>query len=138
MNTLKAEILQDILSKLDDYVTNDIEIEDNPRDVAFTLWEEENINGSITFSAYESKVWIKKHFDDLDDVVEEYQCSTGETLNPFYSPETFQVIITIEVTYDLISEVWEDNMTTKDLIEALKELQERMGWQDYNRETYFS
>lgn len=127
MNTLKAEIMQDILSKLDNYVYSGIEIEDNPRDVAFTLWEEENVNGSITFSAYESKEWVKKHFDDLDEVVEQYQMETGETLNPFSSPEAFQVIITIEVTCDLINEVWEDGMTTKELFEALKELQENMG-----------
>ena len=29
MNTLKAEIMQDILSKLDDYVSSETEIEDN-------------------------------------------------------------------------------------------------------------
>ena len=138
MNTLKAEILQDILSKLNDYVSSDTEIEDNPRDVAFTLWETENVNGSITCNAWKSKEWIKKHFDDLDEVVEEYQFCTGELLNPFSSPESFQVIVTIEVTCDLINDVWEDGMTTKDLIEALEELQESMGWQDYNRETYFS
>lgn len=138
MNTLKAEIMQDILSKLDDYVSSNTEIEDNPRDVAFTLWETENVNGSITFSAYESKKWVKTHFDDLNEVVEEYNFSTGEALNPFSSPEAFQVIVTIEVTCDLICEVWEDGMTTKDLIEALEELQESMGWKDYDRETYFS
>jgi len=138
MNTLKAEILQDILSKLNDYVSSDTEIEDNPRDVAFTLWETENINGSITCNTWKSKEWIKNHFDDLDEVVEEYQRETGEALNPFSSPEAFQVIVTIEVTCDLIWNVWEDGMTTKDLIEALEELQESMGWQDYDRETYFS
>lgn len=147
MNTLKAEIMKDILSKLNDYVSNNTEIEDNPSAVAFTLWERENVDGSITCSAYESKEWIKKHFDDLDEVVDEYQRETGEALNPFSSPEVFQVIITIEVTCDLINAVWEDGMTTKELIEALKELQESMGWQDYdievacdliNSKTYFS
>lgn len=138
MNTLKAEIMQDILSKLDDYVSSETEIEDNPRDVAFTLWETENVDGSITFSAYESKEWIKKHFDDLDEVVEQYKMETGEGLNPFSSPESFQVIITIEVTCDLINEVWEDGMTTKDLIIALKNLQKEMDWAWYDRETYFS
>ena len=138
MNTLKAEILQDILSKLNDYVSSNTEIEDNPHDVAFTLWETENVNGSITCNAWESKEWIKKHFDDLDEVVEEYQFGTGILLNPFSSAEAFQVIITIEVTCELISEVWEDDMTTKDLIEALEKLQESMGWQNYDRETYFS
>lgn len=138
MNTLKAEIMQDILNKLDDYVSSETEIEDNPRDVAFTLWETENVNGSITCNAWKSKEWIKNHFDDLDEVVEQYQFDTGEALNPFSSPEAFQVIVTIEVTCDLINDVWEDGMTTKDLIEALEELQESMGWQDYDRETYFS
>lgn len=138
MNTLKAEILQDILEKLNDYVSSDTEIEDNPRDVAFTLWETENENGSITCNAWESKEWIKNHFEDLDEVVEQYQFDTGEALNPFSSPEAFQVIITIEVTCYLINAVWEDGMATKDLIVALEELQESMGWKDYDRETYFS
>lgn len=138
MNTLKAEIMQDILSKLDDYVSNNTEIGDNPIDTALTLWERENIDGSITFSAYESKEWIKKHFDDLDEIVEQYQFDTGALLNPFSSPEGFQVIVTIEVTCNLINDVWEDGMTTKDLIVALKNLQKEMDWDWYDRETYFS
>ena len=139
MNTLKAEIMQDILAKLADWKSTGVKIKNmSETEITYTLWETENANGSITCNAYESKEWIKNHFDDLDEVVEEYHFGTGELLNPFSSPERFQVIITIEVTCDLISEVWEDGMTTKDLIEALEKLQESMGWKDYDRETYFS
>ena len=139
MNTVKAEIMQDILEKLDDWKISEVNIKNmNNTEIAYTLWESESANGSITCWAQESKDWIKKHFDDLDEVVEQYQFETGKALNPFSSPEAFQVIVTIEVTCDLICDVWEDGMITKELIEALEELQESMGWQDYNRETYFS
>lgn len=139
MNTVKAEIMQDILSKLDDWKSTGISIKDmDGTEIAYTLWESENANGSVTCSAYEAKEWIKRHFDDLDEVVEEYQYETGCALNPFSSPEGFQVIITIETTCNLINEVWEDTMTLDELIKALKELQEQEDWARYDRNTYFS
>ena len=139
MDTVKAEIMQDILSKLNDWKSSGVSIRYmDGTEIAYTLWESENANGSITCWAQESKDWIKKHFDDLDEVVEQYQFDTGKMLNPFSSPEEFQLIITIEVTQQLIYEVWEDTMTLDELIKALKELQEQEDWAEYDRETYFS
>lgn len=139
MNTLKAELMQDILYKLEDWKAMDIDITDKDAvEISFDLWESENANGSVTCNAYEAKEWIKRHFDDLDDVVEEYHFETGELLNPFSSPETFQVIISIEVTQSLICQVHEENMNIDELITALKELQEEEDWAWYDRETYFS
>lgn len=126
MNTIKAEIMQDILEKLDDWKRSEVSIKNmSNTDIGYALWESESANGSITCWANESKDWIKKHFDDLDEVVENYQRETGYMLNPFSSPEEFQLIVTIETTCDLICEVWEENMTIDELIEALKELQEK-------------
>ena len=139
MNTVKAEIMQDILEKLEDWKISEVNIKNmSDTEIAYTLWESESANGSITCWANESKDWIKKHFDDLDEVVEQYQFETGKALNPFSSPEEFQLIVTIETTCDLICEVWEENMTINELIEALKELQEKEDWTWYDRETYFS
>ena len=139
MNTLKAEIMQDILAKLADWKSTGVKIKNMSEiEITYTLWETENANGSITCNAYESKEWIKKHFDDLDEVVEQYQFETGELLNPFSSPESFQVIITIEVTCGLINEVYQEKMTVNQLIKALRKLQKDMGWNWYDRNTYFS
>ena len=139
MNTVKAEIMQDILEKLEDWKNMEIDItNENPNEIAYNLWETENANESITCCAYESKEWIKKHFDDLDEIVENYYREVGNYLNPFGSPEGFQVIITNEVTSELIWNVWEENMNIDELITALKELQEEEDWTWYDRETYFS
>ncbi len=128
MNNLKASIMEDVLNKLNNYIDEDIELEDNALDVSFSLWQTENANQTITFNKYEAIEWIKNNFEDLDEVVEDYCDNFREMLNPFDDPEKFMVIIHIEVTNDLISEVWEDDMNTKQLMDALKEYQTEKGW----------
>ena len=114
LNNLYKDVLARIMDKLED-----TEIDEDSFETAFTLWESENISGSITYSAYEAEQWIGKHFSDLGDVVEEYQ---GETLNPFKNPEAFMVIVVIEVTQNILAEVWEEGITKEELIRRLEEL----------------
>lgn len=117
LNELEKDVLARIMDKLED-----TEIDEDSFETAFTLWESENISGSITYNAYEAEQWIGKHFSDLGDVVEEYREETGDFLNPFKNPETFMVIVVIEVTQNILAKVWEEGITKEELIRRLEEL----------------
>ena len=121
INSVKEYVKDMVLDKLDNYISSHTKLENDELSIAYTLWEQENTNGTITFSKQEAKKWIVEHFDDLDEIMESYHCGTGEYLNPFGNPEIFMVQICFEVTRDLISEVYTEGMTTKQLYKALKD-----------------
>ena len=86
-------------------------------DIAYQLLESYNIDGTITYSTYKAKEWLKEHFDDLGEVVEEYHFQTGELLNPFENVERFMVIAVMEVAQGLLIKTkfvydnWDDEIT---------------------------
>lgn len=86
------------------------EYKDYPRDVygsdlAYTLFEGENINGSVTCSSYEAREFIKEHWDAAGDFHEYMKDSFGEVLqNPFDNPEAFQVGMLLEGAQQLLSQ----------------------------------
>lgn len=86
-------------------------------DIAYQLLESYNIDGTITYSTYKAKEWLKEYFDDLGEVVEEYHFTTGKLLNPFENAEQFMVIIVMEVAQgllsrtDFINDNWNDEIT---------------------------
>ena len=91
VNSFVASVLMD---KLDDYVGETMYVQD----LAYKLLEEENVNGSYFCSTYKSTLWIKQHFEDLGDIVEEYEDTFGEPpANPFNAPEIFMVQIMLNV-----------------------------------------
>lgn len=114
LNDLAREIRDEIIDKI-----NEMDREENfdMNDFAFQLWEEENVNGTCTFSTIESMEWIKTHFYNICGYVQE----TCE-VNPFLMPERFQVIMSIEVTLNLLSQIWEDGLSKKEIISRLEEL----------------
>lgn len=100
-----------ILDKLDEF---EGEIDD---DFAYNLWERENIDGSVTYNAYEARKWIADYFEDLADYVEDYETTFGKIPNPFVNPEAFMVIMVIFITPYIVKDY-----TDKDeLIAYLKE-----------------
>lgn len=103
-----------ILDKLEEY---EGEIDS---DLAYNLWERENIDGSITCSTYEAQKWIREYFSDLGDYVEEYEQEFGQwPINPFQAPEVFMVIMVIFITDKILYQY--DVETKEELIKAIKE-----------------
>ena len=86
-----------------------------------------NVNGSITFSTYEAKEYIKEWFDEAGEVYQYQKDNYGEVMqNPFESPEAFMVCMLIEGVNnilnqcDVISDNWNDNIVwTTSLINKL-------------------
>lgn len=98
--------------------------------MAFTLFECENIDGSITYSKYKAKEWIKKHFDELGEVVERIQAEWDYNagLDIFDNPEKFMVSCYLWVaseicgTLETVNEFWDDSEElTAELIEKITE-----------------
>lgn len=95
-------------------------------DLAFTLLEGENVDGSITYNRYKATEWIKEHFDELGEVVErmqdEWAYNAGADI--FDNPEKFMVSCylwiasEICVTLETVDEFWNDE---KELTEELNE-----------------
>lgn len=77
-------------------------------DLEYELWESERINGSITYSAYEAKEWIKSYFDDIGPIWEEiqfnYDKSFLQDFNMFEKPENFMVLIVCEYSNYLLNQ----------------------------------
>lgn len=114
MNALKNDIINRILDKLEDL--RDCDEKFYGCDLAYSLFESENVDGTATYSTYEAQEWIKEYFDEIGDVVEEIKFSLGaeNIYNPFTQAEVFMVTIILEgASYilsqcELIDQNWND------------------------------
>ena len=112
-NSIFKEVAERIADKLNEYEGQSV----YGADLAFTLFECENIDGSITYSTYKAKEWIKKHFDELGEVVErmqaEWEYNAGADI--FDNPEKFMVSVYLWVaseicgTLETVNEFWNDS-----------------------------
>lgn len=105
-------------------------------DLAYTLFEEENVNGTYHFSTYKAKKWIEEHFDDLGEIVEEISSNFDEEfikkfiVDIFDNPERFVVVIILEVANYLLSqcktinEKWDDEIILND--EIIKKIEKEL------------
>jgi hypothetical protein len=86
-------------------------------DLAHTLFEGENVDGSVFYNTYRTKEYIKKHFDLFGDLVEYCKDNFDMTLNPFQEPEKAHVILLLEGAQSLLSKLpvidenWNDSLT---------------------------
>lgn len=100
LNDLEKDVLSRMIDKLDDLEGRDGYVSE----LAFTLFENENINGSMTYSTYKAEQWITEHFHDLADVVEDMAADLDITPNPFANPEVFMLQVVIYLAEELVYE----------------------------------
>lgn len=113
---MKNDIIERIKDKLRDYEG----VEVYSCDLAYTLFEGENMDGTATYNSYDAKEWVKTYFDEIGDVWEELNFQFGgdfmKDKNPFENPEQFMVVIILEsASYLLgqckyISDRWNDKI----------------------------
>lgn len=95
-------------------------------DLGYTLCEEINANGTVTFSYKEAKEYICEWWDDASDFSDYENFNFGERSNPFENPEAFMVRMIIEGCNNLLSrcdyinEHWDEEIELTE--EAIKEL----------------
>lgn len=98
LNNLEKDVLSRMIDHLDDLEGCDGYVSE----LAFTLFEAENINGSMTYNTYKAEQWIAEHFHDLADVVEDMAADWGITPNPFSNPEKFMVQVVLYLAEQLV------------------------------------
>ena len=90
-NSLTEEIKSYIIDKLTDYKDGLY----YSCDLAYTLTEGENANGSVYCNSWKTKELIKENFDLFGDFLEYYKDNFDTILNPFLEPEKTHVCFLI-------------------------------------------
>lgn len=103
-------------------------------DFAFTITEEENVNGTLTFSTYKAKETLKEWWDDCAAYWDYEKDNFGEHAhNPFDRPEAYMVCMVIEGCASLLGqtealqEVWDEKFELTEeladkIVEQVKEI----------------
>jgi hypothetical protein len=83
-----------IVDRLQDFKGNTY---NDSYELANDLTMSDNMSGSFTYNTYDAKQYIKDWFNELGDILEEYEFQFGEplTVNPFTDSEKFHAIIVI-------------------------------------------
>ena len=124
--TFTSELIETIISRLNDYKNTNV----YGCDLAYTLFEGENANGSVFCNTYQTKEFIKENFDLFGDLVEYIKDNLDYTLNPFSEPEKAHVILLLEASQSILSKLptidkfWNDEkeLTPKLIKQLTKEL----------------
>ena len=126
--TLKQFMVDAITDKLEEMEGQEV----YGCDLGYQLFEEANVNGSYTCDAFEAQKWIREHFDELGEVVEDIKFNLGAESVPncFDNPEAFQVVCMLELSATLIGqcqtvdENWNNTMelTPETIKQIIKEL----------------
>ena len=123
-NTFYTDLRNTIINRLNDYKGTEV----NGSDLAYTLFEGENADGSVLCSTYQTKEFIKNNFDLFVDFSEHYKNTFGESLNIFAEPEKAHVILLLEAAQMVLSnlntvnEFWNDSKElTEELINSIVE-----------------
>lgn len=125
-STFTQDLKNQIIEKLNDYSGGQY----YACDLAQTLFEGENANGSVLCSTYQTKEFIKENFDLFGDLVEYVKDNIDYTLNPFQEPEKAHVWLLLEASQSILSKLptidkkWNDQieLTPKMIKKLTKEL----------------
>ena len=127
MLKLEKFVKEEIEIRLKDLVGNNVYLEE----LGYGLFENENINGTYSYNRYDSIQWIKDYFEELDEVVEEYEDEFGYSVpNPFSEPEKFQLIIILYISNKLVYnalcntdlDIYSEVELTNDIINTILEV----------------
>ena len=119
-----TDLRNTIIERLNDYKGADV----YGSELAYTLFEGENANGSVLCNTYETKEFIKNHFDLFAEFSEYYKDNFGKSLDIFAEPEKAHVILLLEASQmvlsnlDTVNEFWnESKELTEELINSIVE-----------------
>lgn len=124
MFTIKDFVIDVLEDQLDEYEDSTI----CGGDLAYTLLEPYNIDGTYTYDTYAAMVWVKLHFEEISDIIIEMKKTGFCPVDVFDNPEAFQVQIMLFVAGDLlgqcdtVNEFWDDEIILeKNIIDKIKE-----------------
>ena len=137
MKKFTTELKETIIDRLNDYKNTTV----YGCDLTYTLYESENITGSVLCNTYATKEFIKENFDLFDDLVQYVENNIDIVLNPFTEPEKAHVILMIEASQNLLSNLdfilnnWNDKFKLTD--EVIKEITYQLRELNINDEDLF-
>jgi hypothetical protein len=121
--TYKEYCVDYIINRIDEYKDQGC---DNAYDIAYFITEYDNTNGSITYSHYHAKEYIKEWFNNVGDFLEEYEFEFGVKLNvnPFTDCEKFHTVMVIIGVEKIINNLtcipYDAFILTEELIKSIK------------------
>jgi hypothetical protein len=121
-----------IVNRLQDFKGNTY---NDSYELANDLTMSDNMSGSFTYNTYDAQQYIKDWFNELGDILEEYEFQMGEplTVNPFTDSEKFHAIIVMLKIEWLLShleilsikdEITLDDQTIKAITDKLNKVKE--------------
>ena len=137
MKKFTTELKETIIDRLNDYKNTTV----YGCDLAYTLFENENANGPVLCNTYLTKEFIKENFDLFEDLVQYIKDNIDIELNPFTEPEKAHVILMIESSksllsqLDLINDYWNEEFKLTD--EVFKEITDQLRELNINDEDLF-
>ena len=137
MKKFTTELKETIIDRLNDYKSTTV----YGCDLAYTLFESENTNSSVLCNTYLTKEFIKENFDLFGDLVEYVNDNLDMKLNPFSEPGKAHVILMLEASRILLSQLdfiddnWADKFKLTD--EVIKEITDQLRELNINDEDLF-
>lgn len=137
MKKFITELRETIIDRLNDYKNTTV----YGCDLAYTLFENENVNGSVLCNTYLTKEFIKENFDLFGDLVQYVNDNFGMKLNPFTEPEKAHVILMLEASQSLLSQLdfiddnWNNEIELNS--EVIKEITYQLRGLNINDEDLF-
>ncbi len=133
--TFTDDLKNQIIDRLNDYAGGNY----YACDLSSTLFEGENINGSVLCNTYQTKEFIKANFDLFGDLVQHVKDNMDYTLNPFNEPEKAHVWLLLEASQSILAQLptidknWNNQieLTPKMIKKLTKELK-NLSINDYN------
>lgn len=124
MFTIKDFVIDVLEDQLDEYEDSTI----YGGDLAYTLLEPYNIDGTYTYDTYAAMGWVTLHFEEISDIIIEMKKTGFCPVDVFDNPEAFQVQIMLFVAGDLlgqcdtVNEFWNDEIILeKNIIDKIKD-----------------
>ena len=137
MKKFITELKETIIDRLNDYKNTTV----YGCDLAYTLFESENVNGSVLCNTYLTREFIKENFDLFSDLVEYTNNNLDMELNPFREPEGAHVILMLEASQSLLSQLdfmlnnWDNKFKLTG--EVIKEITDQLRELNINDEDLF-
>ena len=137
MKKFTTELKETIIDRLNDYKNTTV----YGCDLAYTLFESENVNGSVLCNTYLTREFIKENFDLFGDLVQYVENNIDVVLNPFKEPEKSHVWLVMEGGCSLLSRLdfilnsWNDKFKLTD--EVIKEITDQLRELNINDEDLF-
>lgn len=127
---VEASFIQDLKATIKDRLNDYAGTSHYACDLAYTLFEGENANGSVLCNTYQTQEFIKANFDLFGYLVEYVKSSMDMTLNPFSEPEKAHVILLLEASQSVLAQLpfidtnWNDKieLTAKNIKTICKQI----------------